>query len=457
MPFIATENNDKIYVTTNHPNQKSRGLLFFIHGLASNSDENVIKAPQQECLKNGWTTITFDCRHSFGKSSGELENARLKTYLEDLKNVINWAQKQPFYQEPFGLVGHSLGGATALCYTRENPDKVNNLILIAPVISGTFWEEACLKNIHDFYLDWKQKGSFLYQDPYHQDWKGNISFDVLKETFSYDATVFAEEIKAPVCIIVGKQDAVSLVEHNQTFYNKLHALKMLRILSDAEHTLHTEKNAKDLAKTCMDFLSMCQNPKLYYTYLFEKEILPSITKISNQPKYGYHGISHTEQVGLFALDYALALHKNPLPVLLAAGLHDCARTNDAYDETHGPRCIPIATSFLKSYQNQLTTLEEQQILYAIEHHTTGRKAPDYISACLWDGDRTRLSWERGYQEEYFTTARAKKIASLDDKSQQDYLEEQKKYLISLGLKTEEEYQIDKNTLIKMLHKTNFKN
>ena len=456
MPFIPTPQNEKINVTVCQPDTPDKGVIFWMHGLGSASIETGLQAARKACIDQGWTTVAFDCRHAFGKSSGSLEKARLTTYFEDLNTVIDWAQKQDFFIEPFGLAGHSLGGAAVLKYAEHNPRRVNRLILIAPVLSGRLWEDACLLNIPDFYREWQKNGSFFYQDPLYPDWQGTISYDVLKDTFSYDAFSFTDKLKMPVSLFVGQNDAVSLVSANQQFYDRLHGLKMIRVLKDADHTLRTEQNAADLRQAVSDFLTMTTDPKQYYTTLFEHKIIPAIIPVSNQPRYGFHGISHTEQVGLFALDYALALRKNPLPVLWAAGLHDCARTNDAYDETHGPRCVPLAQKFLKAYEDQLTSTEIQQILYAVAHHTTGRQAPDYVSACLWDADRTRLSWERGYQADFFTTARAKEVAALDDDGQAAYLKAQQTYLVENGLKSREACKKENDSLMTLVRNKGFK-
>ena len=74
-----------------------------------------------------------------GVNSGSLEKARLSTYFEDLNTVIDWAQKQDFFVEPFGLAGHSLGGAAVLKYAEHHSQRVNHLVLIAPVLSGKVW------------------------------------------------------------------------------------------------------------------------------------------------------------------------------------------------------------------------------------------------------------------------------------------------------------------------------
>ncbi len=168
--------------------------------------------------------------------------------------------------------------------------------------------------------------------------------------------------------------------------------------------------------------------RYYWTDFALRKVMPEIAKITNQSKFGYHGLEHTEQVVLYGIQYALSENVRPLPVILACALHDCARTDDMYDEVHGPNCAPIARKFLAANRFDLTDTEMDQVVDAIINHTTGRKAPNGISACLWDADRTRLSWENGYAPQFFSTQTAKKVASLDERGQNAFLEEQRCFL-----------------------------
>ena len=158
----------------------------------------------------------------------------------------------------------------------------------------------------------------------------------------------------------------------------------------------------------------------YYAKMFFEQILPQIAQVSNQDRYGYHGLTHTCQVAMFGLDIAYTINQDPLPVLLAAGLHDCARTNDEWCTEHGPRAVPIAHNFLHAHYPKISEENINKILYAVENHTTGRYAPDGVSACLWDGDRIRLSWECGYRPKFFNTVRGKQIASMSPIEQKKY-------------------------------------
>ena len=42
--------------------------------------------------------------------------------------------------------------------------------------------------------------------------------------------------------------------------------------------------------------------KAYYSKVLFSEVMPKIERITNQSRYGYHGLSHTQQVGLFGIE-----------------------------------------------------------------------------------------------------------------------------------------------------------
>ncbi len=153
--------------------------------------------------------------------------------------------------------------------------------------------------------------------------------------------------------------------------------------------------------------------KKYFNF-YQKKVLPEVEKLATQKHEGYHGLhTHTDAVVFRAIDYALELGENPMPVIFAAACHDMARTHDFYDEMHGENAVPLAKKVMAKFPGKLTDEEQFSVCYAIENHTLGTQTNDYVSACLWDADRTRLAWERGYHECFFHTPYAKKKASGD--------------------------------------------
>ena len=210
---------------------------------------------------------------------------------------------------------------------------------------------------------------------------------------------------------------------------------------------------------------MQQDKKLFWIKFAFDQVMPKIEKITKQKGLEFHGLPHTEQVILFGIEYALSEGINPTPVILACALHDCARTHDDYDETHGPNCVPIAKKFLYQNNFDLTEQEKEQIIHAVEYHTIGKNAPNKIAACLWDADRTRLSWMYGYAEKYFSTQKAKEIASLPPVQKQKEYEQEQINLIKKAKVNSHFYQAyfkqknDENSLMqklltKLISKTN---
>lgn len=186
-----------------------------------------------------------------------------------------------------------------------------------------------------------------------------------------------------------------------------------------------------------------QHGQEYYAKLFFEQILPQIAQISNQSNYGYHGLTHSTQVALFGLDIAYTINQDPLPVLLAAGLHDCARTDDEWCTQHGPRAVPIAREFLNKNYPTLPKSDVKKIVNAVKNHTTGKNASDGVAACLWDGDRIRLSWENGYQPHFFTTMRGRQIAGLNYYGRLCYIENQDDFLIKHGILSREQIEFNR--------------
>ena len=148
-----------------------------------------------------------------------------------------------------------------------------------------------------------------------------------------------------------------------------------------------------------------------YFNFYENELKPSMAGFVLQPLDGMHGLNtHTSAVVLRGIDYALHIGRDPMPVVFACAFHDISRINDNWDTEHGRNAIPNAIKIMKKFPDLFDKDTRLSIYSAIMNHTTGAAAPDYISACLWDADRTRLSWKYGFEEKFFNTQRGKYVA-----------------------------------------------
>ena len=159
---------------------------------------------------------------------------------------------------------------------------------------------------------------------------------------------------------------------------------------------------------------------------YKNGVLPLILDNPNvtQKKQWYHGLfTHTENVVFRGICYAVSLGEDPIPVVLACACHDLAKAHDRYDEEHWKNAIPVTQEIINNENFNLSEEQKRQIIDAVSNHTIWKQASNYISACLWDADRTRLSWQRWYREDFFNTEQWKQTAS----NKMSFLKFQKKF------------------------------
>ena len=190
-----------------------------------------------------------------------------------------------------------------------------------------------------------------------------------------------------------------------------------------------------LDRICVDYLhyKKQQEIKGEMVRIFENVILPKIMKFEDRRQNitGYHGLEHSELVGLRAIDVALSLgyerKENLVPVLLAAAIHDCARRDNSANTYHGPEVakMPDVQRLLDDKEFNLTERQKESIKNAAANHTTAQpydgNSYDYVQKSLCDADRIRLSWERGHASKYFFTSLGDELGNMNPYRVDDYL------------------------------------
>ncbi|MEE6208029.1 MAG: hypothetical protein VZR95_08255 [Alphaproteobacteria bacterium] len=192
-------------------------------------------------------------------------------------------------------------------------------------------------------------------------------------------------------------------------------------------------NKIKLDKMVLDYRLYKKNQylKISAANMLENTILPKLKTFSKQDTTGYHGLEHTELVALRAADIAISegyTDTRPLMItMLAAAIHDCARTNNGYNTYHGPEAakMPEVQKFLDSPEFNLNAAEKLQIKNAAYNHTTAQpydgQKYDYVQKCLCDADRVRLSWQGKHNAKYFFTSYGNELGKLSAYQAIDYL------------------------------------
>ncbi|MFT4250426.1 MAG: alpha/beta hydrolase family protein [Candidatus Woesearchaeota archaeon] len=248
---ITNRQQLRVVLTTNIC-KNQQGLAFITHGLGGFQDQEHIQAIKQAFLENNISTVTFDTTHSFGRSEGSYKEATATKSQEDLEDVISWAKKQSFYEEPYFLAGHSLGGLSSLVHTQKHPTRVR---AIAPISAVTNGKKSQEQRGEEVLANWKKTG-YLTQPSKS---KPGVIKKLCYEPFNSDmlgqnTLQQAHTMKCPVLLIVGENDSGTPQEDQQELYDKLQTNKKLHVIKQAPHTFREEKHLQELKEVISNWL-----------------------------------------------------------------------------------------------------------------------------------------------------------------------------------------------------------
>jgi len=243
--FIKNRKGKKIAVTADLVSDQ-KGLAFVIHGLGGFKQQPQIQTIAAAFKDNGYSVVLFDSTNSIGESDGKLEDATVQGYYEDLEDVISWSATQPWYQEPFCLSGHSLGGYGSFLFATRNPEKVLAIAPIQPFISGQLSFESTPKNELE---DWQRTGwqikesrsrpGLIKKLPWSH-MQVRLNHDLLKEDL--------DKLKMPILIVAGDLDQSTPAEQQRILYDRLPDKKELFVVKGAPHGFFSQEHLDELYK-----------------------------------------------------------------------------------------------------------------------------------------------------------------------------------------------------------------
>lgn len=245
--FIQNRKNQKVCVSVEKADTQ-KGLAFVMHGLSGNKDQPHIETFARAFKDNDFTVIRFDTTNTFGESDGTFEDATTTNYYEDLEDVIAWAETQDFYEEPFFLAGHSLGGISTIMYAERYPEKVEALAPISSVISGNLSIQTKMYS-KEVLEEWKRTGWLIKPSGARSGIVKKIKWAEMEDRLTHDVIPQASKLTMPVLLIVGSEDENTPLEHQEIFYNALPGHnKELHVIEGAAHTFRDEAHLSETYK-----------------------------------------------------------------------------------------------------------------------------------------------------------------------------------------------------------------
>ncbi|MFA5954757.1 MAG: alpha/beta fold hydrolase [Patescibacteria group bacterium] len=239
--FIENRYRQKLAILVEEAvNQK--GLVFVMHGLRSWKEEPHMQAFSESFASNDFTVVRFDVANTFGESEGDYTLGTATNFYEDLEDVISWSKTQEWYEEPFWLVGHSMGGMSVARYAENHPAVVKALALISTVVSGALRRATFGKEV---LKQWEQTG-WLIKHSNSRSEVVKVSWQEMEDLMQYDLLPKAEKLTMPVLMIVGDKDTKTPIEHQEMFYKKLPGKKELYIIQGASHLFVAAEHLEEI-------------------------------------------------------------------------------------------------------------------------------------------------------------------------------------------------------------------
>jgi uncharacterized protein len=194
---LLNRNQKRLPLTVRVPIGAQKGTALVLHGLGGWKDQSVIAQTADTLCSLSYRTLTFNAADGSRGPDGDFFTQTTSGYLKDLEDVMEQVRRD---QEPFVLVGHSVGGLVALRYASEHPEQVTKLILLAPAVSWKMLWWAQLP----FLVLWLVQGKRKWPGPKGEDFY--LGRNWIFDFFTFDGYRYAQKVTVPTLVVSAEKD-----------------------------------------------------------------------------------------------------------------------------------------------------------------------------------------------------------------------------------------------------------
>ncbi|MCL4354700.1 alpha/beta hydrolase [Patescibacteria group bacterium] len=202
-------------------------IVIVLHGLEGNKENLQVWTDMLNPLGIG--TFRFDFRGT-GESGGKYQNKTLGGFIDDAKAVLNYVyQLKEVDKNKIALLGHSLGGTTAILLSSED-DRISTLAITSLAINP----KRVITRLYD------EKDSLLRVKKNHVKFRKDSEIKLLKNNFfqdskDYDLVLEAQKIPYRFLIVVGEKDILVKFQEVKSFTSVIKNAKLISLINSGHN------------------------------------------------------------------------------------------------------------------------------------------------------------------------------------------------------------------------------
>lgn len=235
--------------------EKPIGLAFTMHGLGGFKEQPHVQAVADVFYDNNFTSVLFDTTNTFGESEGDYQDATVEQYYQDFEDLVSWAENQAWYQKPFLIAGHSLGGYSVVRFAETYPELIKGLFAFAPFISGKMSIESRNCFMPEELNEWKKTGFQIKQSESKPGVIKKLPWSHMEERQKHDLMPNISKITMPILIVVGEKDTSIPPNHQKILFEAIPSKnKKMVIVPGAPHTFRETEHLNQLKEIFNNWL-----------------------------------------------------------------------------------------------------------------------------------------------------------------------------------------------------------
>ncbi len=240
----------KLFTIINRPESTAKvPLVILCHGFSGNCQRPFLNDLSESIVAQGMATLRFDF-NGHGRSDGEFKDMTVLNEIDDLKDVIAWAQKQSWVRD-ISLVGHSQGGVVVSMVSGELGDKVVKAeVLLAA--AAVLRDDALRGNTMGAnYNPWNFKGDYIELPHSPEAGALLLGKNYVETAITLPIYETAANYDGPTLIVQGTHDQIVPYTYAERYNEKIKN-SVLKLIPDENHVF--SKTQKDTSILVADWL-----------------------------------------------------------------------------------------------------------------------------------------------------------------------------------------------------------